>query len=384
MLLQVKRDELTNAIAHVSKAVATRTTIPILTGIKLVAHENGLTLTASDSDISIECEIPAIIREGKEEKEIARIEETGSIVIPSRFFGEIIRKLPSEEVTIAANEHLTITIRSEQAEFTLNGMDADEFPRLPCIEEEKVFSMQSDLLKTMIRQTVFAAATTETRPILTGVMWSLAAGKLKFIATDSHRLACREAAVEAEGDLGFTNVVVPGKSLNELAKILDDGQVLADIIVTDNQILVKAERILFYSRLLDGTYPDTSRIIPQSFKTEIVVPAKEFLQALERVSLLAREGKNNVARLVTLEGTTLELSSVSPEIGKVTERLIAKAVEGEELKISFNAKYMLDALRTIDSSEIRIGFTGAMSPFVIKPTDQDGILHLVLPVRTYG
>lgn len=379
MKITVQRDKLSNAVSHVSKAVSSRTTIPILTGIKIKADEEGLTLTASDSDVSIEVQIPL---EEADEWGVT-VHQAGNIVLPARIFSEIVRKLPSNEIHIEADERLVTTIRSGQAEFSINGMDANEYPQLPHLEEEKVFSIPGDLLKTMIRQTVFGVSTSEMRPILTGLMWSLEQGKLRFVSTDSHRLASRTAMVECPEELSFHNVVVPGKSCNELVKILDEDQSPADIVVTDNQILVKSKHILFYSRLLEGTYPDTTRIIPQGSKTEITVNTKEFLQSIERASLLSREGKSNVVKMVTLPDGNVEITSNAPEIGKVTDVLQTKAMEGEELKISFNAKYMIDALRAIDSSEIKASFNGPMSPFVIRPTDHDWMLHLILPVRTY-
>ncbi|MDF2684532.1 MAG: polymerase subunit beta [Brevibacillus sp.] len=379
MHITVQRDKLSNAVSHVSKAVSSRTTIPILTGIKIKTDDEGLTLTASDSDISIEVQIP--LEEAGEWG--VTIHKPGSIVLTARIFSEIVRKLPSNEIDIKVDERLVTQIRSGQAEFTINGMDASEYPQLPHLEEDKVFSVPCDLLKSMIRQTVFGVSTSEMRPILTGLMWSLEKGQLRFVATDSHRLASRTAMVECREDLSFHNVVVPGKSCNELVKILDDEQNPADIVVADNQILVKSRHILFYSRLLEGTYPDTTRIIPQGSKTEITVSTKEFLQSIERASLLSREGKSNVVKLVTLPDGSVEITSNAPEIGKVTDILMPKVMNGEELKISFNAKYMIDALRAIDSSEIKASFTGPMSPFVIRPTDHDWMLHLILPVRTY-
>ncbi|QRG67694.1 DNA polymerase III subunit beta [Brevibacillus choshinensis] len=379
MHITVQRDKLSNAVSHVSKAVSSRTTIPILTGIKIKTDDEGLTLTASDSDISIEVQIP--LEEAGEWG--VTIHQPGSIVLTARIFSEIVRKLPSNEIDIKVDERLVTQIRSGQAEFTINGMDASEYPQLPHLEEDKVFSVPCDLLKSMIRQTVFGVSTSEMRPILTGLMWSLEKGQLRFVATDSHRLASRTSMVECREDLSFHNVVVPGKSCNELVKILDDEQNPADIVVADNQILVKSKHILFYSRLLEGTYPDTTRIIPQGSKTEITVSTKEFLQSIERASLLSREGKSNVVKLVTLPDGSVEITSNAPEIGKVTDILMPKVMNGEELKISFNAKYMIDALRAIDSSEIKASFTGPMSPFVIRPTDHDWMLHLILPVRTY-
>ncbi len=379
MLITVHREKLSAAVSHVMKAVSTKTTIPILTGIKLKADQEGVTLTASDSDISIEVHIPT---EEAGEWGVT-VHQPGSVVLTARIFNEIVRKLPGNEIEIQVDNRLSTLIRSGQSEFTINGMNADEFPQLMQLEEEKVFSIPSDLLKTMIRQTVFAVSTSETRPILTGIMWSLENGQLKFVSTDSHRLASRTATVECSDSLHFHNIVVPGKSCNELMKILDDTQALVDIVVAENKILVKAEHILFYSRLLEGTYPDTSRIIPQGSKTELVFNTKDLLQSIERASLLSREGKSNVVRLVTLSDGTIEISSNAPEIGKVIEIVRPVSSAGEELKISFNAKYMIEALRSVDSTEVRASFTGAMSPFVLKPTEHDWILHLILPVRTY-
>jgi len=374
----IQKDSLINTITTVSKAVSPRTTIPALTGIKLVAQNEGITLTASDSDLSIEEFIPV----EKEGKVIIDMKEPGSIILPARYFGEIIRKMPGDQVKIKTNPQLTITITAGKSEFHLNGMDAADYPRLPQIEENQMLSLPADLLKTMIRQTAFAVATTETRPILTGVLWKLVDSQLTFIATDSHRLTMRQAIVESPEDLTFENVVIPGKSLTELSKILPDDQRLVDIVITDNQILAKIDHTLFYSRVLDGTFPDTSRIIPKHGKTIIKLNTKEFLGAIERASLLAREGKNNVVNLVTGSNQTVEIYSVTPEIGKVMEEVNPISVEGDSLRIAFNAKYMIDALRAVDSEAVEVSFTGAMSPFIIRPTDYDKILHLILPIRT--
>jgi DNA polymerase-3 subunit beta len=374
----IQRERLVQSVSDVMKAVTSRTTIPILTGIKIVATKDGVTLTGSDSDISIESFIP------KEEDgdEIVEIKEPGAIVLQAKFFGEIVKKLPTDFVEMELQNQLQVVIRSGKSEFNLNGFDADEYPHLPQIEEEKVFRIPTDLLKTMIRQTVFAVSASETRPVLTGVNWKVGNNALLCIATDSHRLALRRAQIDLDMENSF-NVVIPGKSLNELSKILDDHNDLVEIVVTENQILFKAKHLLFFSRLLEGNYPDTSRLIPTDSKTDVVVNTKDFLHAIDRASLLAREGRNNVVRLATLEDKTIEVSSNTPEIGKVIEELQSQEIEGEELKISFSAKYMIDALKTLEGPEIKISFTGAMRPFVIRPINDDSILQLILPVRTY-
>ncbi|WP_143416363.1 DNA polymerase III subunit beta [Geobacillus sp. E263] len=378
MKIKIDREALVQSVQDVMKAVSPRTTIPILTGIKIAATPQGVTLTGSDSDISIESFIPT----EEEDKVLVEVIETGSIVLQARFFSEIVKKLPENTIEIEVQPNFLTVIRSGKAEFSLNGLDAEEYPRLPQIEEENVFKIPTDLLKTIIRQTVFAVSTSETRPILTGVNWRIENGELICTATDSHRLALRKAKIETENQQSY-NVVIPGKSLNELSKILDDSNDPVDIVITANQILFKTKHLLFFSRLLDGNYPETTRLIPTDSKTDIIVNAKEFLQAIDRASLLAREGRNNVVKLTTLNDGIIEISSISPEIGKVTEEIQSESIEGEELKISFSAKYMMDALKALDGTDIQISFTGAMRPFLLRPLHSDSMLQLILPVRTY-
>jgi DNA polymerase III subunit beta len=374
----IQKDYLVQSVQDVMKAVSSRTTIPILTGIKIVATEEGVTLTGSDSDISIESFIP----NEEEGKEIVDIQKPGSVVLPARFFSEIVKKLPKDIVELDVQSHFLTIIRSGKAEFNLNGLDAEEYPHLPQIEENNMFRLPTALLKNMIRQTVFAVSTSETRPILTGVNWKVDGKELTCIATDSHRLALRKATIETGNEATY-NVVIPGKSLSEFSKILDDSHELVDIVITENQVLFKTKHLLFFSRLLDGNYPDTSRLIPADSKTDVILNVKEFLQSIDRASLLAREGRNNVVKLSTLDEGIVEISSNSPEIGKVIEEVQSQSISGEELKISFSAKYMLDALKALEGTDIKINFTGAMRPFVIRTLEDDSMLQLILPVRTY-
>lgn len=378
MKLTILKNYLTESIQHVSKAISSKTTIPILTGIKIDAATSGVTLTASDTDISIQSFTP------NENEEIAIIElhQPGSVVLPAKFFMEIIRKLPSQKIEIEVRDHFQTIIRSGSSEIQIMGLDPEEYPLLPQLEESKMIQIPSDLLKTMIKQTSFAVSTNEITPILTGVLWHVQDGKLKFIACDRHRLASREISLDLDVAQTFHNIVISGRTLNELSKILPDQNALIDILVSDNQVLFKINSILFYSRILDGTYPDTSKLIPQSFQTELIVNTKELADAIDRAYLLSREDKTNIVKLIMLEDETIEISSSSSELGKVTEQLSLQSFKGERLRISFNSKYMLDALKVMDSDYIQIGFTGAMQPIIIKPEDQANILQLILPYRT--
>lgn len=380
MKFTIQKDQFVQNVQHVSKTISSRTTIQVLTGIKIVATDEGVTLTGSDSDISIETFIPKY----EEDIQLVEVETPGQIVLQAKIFSEIVKKLPGETIEIEVTNQFVATIKSGSSIFNLNGLDPEEYPRLPEIEEDKVFKIKFDLLKNIIRQTVFAVSTTETRPILTGVHWSVENNQLTCTATDSHRLAMRFAKIEANSDdFSFSNVVIPGKSLNELSKVLSDSEEWIEIIVTENQILFRAKNLLFFSRLLDGNYPATSNMIPKQWKTEVKLSTKSFMDAIERALLLTQDAKNNVVNLRGFASGEIELTSISPEIGKVKENLTSISYDGEELRISFNGKNIIEALRVIESTEVKIQFTGAMSPFVIKPIEHDYMLHLFSPVRTY-
>ncbi|MFD3258939.1 DNA polymerase III subunit beta [Paenibacillus lentus] len=378
MKIRILKHELNESIQHVSKAISSRTTIPILTGIKLEVNFQGMTLTASDTDISIQAFIPA----EDHDKQIVQIERPGSVVLPAKFFVEIIKKLPSQEIEMEVKEGFQTLIRSGSTDIQMVGLDPEEFPVLPSIEEDQIIMIPGDLLKNMIKQTAFSISTNETSPILTGILWNLSDSQFKFVATDRHRLASRTAVLDDAADIRFSNIVISGKTLNELSKIIPDQNTMIEIVVADNQVLFKIDRILFYSRILDGTYPDTSKIIPTTYKTELVLDTKKLSDSIDRAYLLSREEKTNIVRLQTMDDGTIEISSSSSELGKVTEQLEVAKFEGDPLRISFNSKYMLDVLKVVESQQLHIGFTGAMSPIIIKPLDDSQSLYLILPYRT--
>ncbi len=377
MKFVINRDRLLKSLNDVMKAISSRAAIPILTGVKIEADQQGITLTGSDSNISIESFIPI------EENGKVNIQEIvpGQVVLQASYFPEVIRKLPEKTVEVEVDEQLNVKIISGNALFNLNGQDADEYPQLPQLQANNTFNIASNLLKGLINQTVFAISTMETRPILTGVNIKFDDQKLSFTATDSHRLALKEIPLDTEIDL--PNIVVPGKSLTELVKILDDTNDPIEVSVTNNLILFKTNHLKFLSRLLDGNYPDTSRLIPSDGKTELRVTTKQLINTIDRASLLAKDERNNVVTLTTKDDQIIEITSSSTEVGKVTEELTTESISGEELKISFSAKYMLEALKAVEADEVIIHFTGAMRPFVIRPANEDPITQLITPVRTF-
>lgn len=378
MKFKIQKKYLLNSIQAVSNAISSRTVIPILTGMKIDVTPSKIVLTGSNSDITIQSHIPSM----KEDEEIITDMTAGSIVLPVPHFPEIIRKLPEDIVHVTVEDNYKTIIQSGKAVFTLYGQSSEEYPHIKINQSEDHLTLNIKDLKTLIRQTVFAVSPMETRPILTGVNVSLTNDLLTFTATDSHRLALRSINIK-ENNLEADSIVIPGKSLQDLNKIFDDHDGKVHMTILKNQVLFYTDHLYFLSRLLSGNYPETSRLIPNESKTTLHIFTKDLIHTIERAALLSSRDQNNVIRLDTLENNIIEISGNSPEIGNVKEQLGAVSIEGEELKISFSSRYMLDTLRTIDSERVQIDFTGAMRPFVIRTPDEDKILQLILPVRTF-
>ncbi|WP_436871680.1 DNA polymerase III subunit beta [Mammaliicoccus sciuri] len=377
MKFTIQRDYFLNQLNDTLKAISLRTTLPILTGIKIDATDKGIILTGSDSEISIEI----TINQNIDGEKIVDIEEKGSVVLPGRFFVDIVKKLPGKTVNLSTNDQFKTLITSGHSEFNVSGLDPDQYPLLPQVSEEDAIKLPIKVLKNIIAQTNFAVSTSETRPVLTGVNWLIQNNELICTATDSHRLALRKLKLEDE-EIDDKNVIIPGKALSELNKIVSDSEEDINIFFASNQVLFKVGHINFISRLLEGNYPDTTRLFPENYETKIILDNSEFYHAIDRASLLAREGGNNVIKLST-DVDKVELSSTSPEIGTVKEDVSTDNVEGESLKISFNSKYMMDALKAIDNDEVQVEFFGTMRPFILKPKDDETVVQLILPIRTY-
>ncbi|MFL2078371.1 DNA polymerase III subunit beta [Marinilactibacillus psychrotolerans] len=377
MKFTVNRIAFLKKLKDVQLAVSSRTTIPILTGIKLVADSEGIKLTGSNSDISIETLISV-----QDEKATLRIEEEGSIVLqPARFFSDIVNKLPDETFSVEVMDRVQTAIKSSSSSFLINGLDAANYPHLPEIDTDQAFTLPVQLLKTIVKQTVIAVSSHESRPILTGVNLSLKEGKLKAVATDSHRLSQRVIPLESAGDFSY-NIVILGKSLQELSRLLDDSLEEITVAIAENQILFKTEDTHFYSRLLEGNYPDTDRLIPENSSTQITLDAQVLLGAVERASLLSHEGKNNVVKL-SVSKNELEITGNSPEVGRVNENVSFTNIDGEEMEISFNPDYLKAALNTFGPVEITLKLISTLRPFVLVPSDDNReFIQLITPIRT--
>src|SRR5690625_1427748 len=378
MKFKIHKKYLLNSIQAVSNAISSRTVIPILSGMKIDVTPSKIILTGSNSDITIQSHI---LKTQDGEEVITDIEE-GSIVLPVPHFPDIIRKLPDDIVDITVEENYKTIIQSGKAVFTLYAQSSEEYPKVNMNRSDDHLQLKVNDVKRLIKQTVFAVAPMETRPILTGVNITIKDNNLTFTATDSHRLALRSIQIQ-NSDVEIDNIVVPGKSLQELNKIFDNDDEVVNMSIMKNQILLYTDDTYFLSRLLSGNYPETERLIPTESKTTLHIFTKELIHTIERAALLSSRDQNNVILLDTLEHNMVDISETSPEIGNVKELLDVISIQGEEIKISFSARYMLDSLKAIESDRVQIDFTGPMRPFVIRTPEEEKILQLILPVRTY-
>ena len=350
----------------VSRAVSTRTTIPVLKGILLTVTADGtLIMTASDMDFSIENKIPVTAA------------EPGSIVVVSRIFGDIIRKLPGEDVTVTVKEDSRVTVRTTNSQFTIIGMSDDEFPSIGQIETEQAhLSFPRELLQDMIRKTFFSASSDETKGIIVGSLLELKENVFNMVAIDGFRVAIASEEMKNAGDL---SLVINAQTLNEINKILIDSEESdIDFRVGDKKAVITLRDTRIVTRLLDGEFISYREIIPQELTTTMVIERRQLQESLERASLMAREGKNNLVRFEITENL-LTIYSDSEE-GRVREEVITDK-EGEDLQIGFNSKYILAALKAIDDESIVMSFFKPTTPCLIKPLQGEQYKYLILPVR---
>ncbi|WP_069651074.1 DNA polymerase III subunit beta [Caloranaerobacter ferrireducens] len=363
MKIKVTQKELNKCINIVQKAITSKTTLPILNGILLEAEENTLKLTGTDLEIGIESKINC------------EVIEEGSIVIASRLFGDIIRKLPSLDVEIETDENNNVHITCGNSKFNIIGQPSIEYPQLPVVDDDISLNIPKDLLKSMIKQTIFAAAQDEIKPILTGALLEVNNKRAALVALDGYRLAVKEISVSSDNNI---KVVIPSKTLNEVSRILDDDDSDVKIMFTSSHVLFDFGETVIISRLLEGEFINYRDIIRNEYKSRVKVNTRTVQESIERASLLAREGKNNLVKF-TISDEKMIISSNS-EIGNVHEELPIE-LEGNDIKIAFNSKYMLDALRVIDSEEIIMDFESNVKPCIMRPYGDNSYTYLVLPVR---
>ncbi|MBX5435775.1 MAG: DNA polymerase III subunit beta [Alicyclobacillaceae bacterium] len=376
MRFQIRQPAIADVVQTVSKAVAVRTTKPVLTGILLELTPQSLTATAYDLELGIQHVLNADDENGLE------ILEVGSIVLPARYFTDVIRKLPGDTVSVDIQNNYMATIRSGSAEFHLHGIDAAEFPQLPVFRQAHSVQLPSRLLGELIRSTAFAASNLPVRPVLTGILFEFEAAAVRLTATDGLRLATRVASAEDASETPewtSRSAILPGKSVLELLKILPDGEQLVTLQFTDTHSLFQVGDTSFYTRLIDGVYPDTKRLIPPSYRTEVRVQRELLHDAIDRAALIARDRENHMVRL-EVRAEDLVVSSSSPEVGNVSEQVGVEHKSGDDLLIAFNARYVLEALRALPAGVVAVRLNGPNQPFVLTSAETDDNLQLISPV----
>lgn len=372
----VNHKHFTQALSEVSKAISTKAIIPILSGIKITADQSGITLIASNSNIFIEKFIPSSM----DDEQITTTLKAGTIVVPAKYFIEIIKKMPSDIVIKSKNEQ-TITIQSEEITLNLNGFPANEFPNVPQIDDHAEIQIETKQLIDAFKQTVFAVAKNESRPVLTGVHIELDHNKLICAATDSHRLAIRETLISTNMK---ANCIVPSATINELLKLMNSNLEFVSIYLSESHIIFTFGTTTLYSRLIEGKYPNISTLIPNEFQTVINIDRQRMLQGVDRSSLLASEWANNNVNLEIVNESTIQISSNASQIGKISETQQIDAIQGEkQFNISFDGRFMLDALRAIKEETVTLSFSGSMRPILIEAGTQCAAIHLISPVIAY-
>lgn len=360
------KDALLTGVNTVQKAVSSKNTLPVLQGILIKAEESSLIFEATDLEIGIRCVVPA------------QIEEEGVVVLPARIFSDIVRKLPDATIELE-QQNDSINIHYYESDIALRGFDPEEFPLLPELYDAVSFNIPVSLFKTMIKQTVFACSTEENRPVFTGTLLQIEGSNIRLIGTDTHRLAYRVAEIPNQEDFKF-NGIIPSKTMSEIYRLLRDEDEVLTIRFNENQVVFQFGTVHLLSRLIEGQFPNYKQVIPQTCQSKVYLSAKLFQESVERASLLARDSSHaNIIRL-SVDSERLWIDQAS-EIGKISEQMEIKK-EGIDVKISFNAKFLLDVLKIIESEQIVLELSGPYSPGIIRPIDEPNYLYLALPVRT--
>ena len=362
------KDKIMKALNSVVKGVASKTTMPILEGILIQSNDNEIKLTTYDLEIGIEYLMEC------------NVIEQGSTVVNAIMFSEIIRKLPDTEIKIELNSNNLLEIECEGSLYKLATMNPDEFPELPKIEIENSIEIDQNLLKNMIRKTIFAVSTEESRPIFTGCLFEIENNKLSLVAVDGFRLALRTIFLTKQSN-NF-RAVIPGKTLVELNKIINDSYEPIKIGVSKNQALFEMDNCKIVTRILDGEFLNYKNVIPNNWETRIRVNKNNIQNSFERISLISsssveKEKKYPVKVQVDIGKITILCTN---QTGDAKEELYV-STEGKNLEAGFNPKYFLDSLKAIDDEEIYIEFGSNISPCLIKSVENNDYVYMILPIR---
>lgn len=361
MRFSVNKKELSDVLNNLLRAISNKSSIPALEGILIKSQNNQIELTAYDLEIGMKTFVSAnIIEEGK-------------IVLTAKLFSEIIRKAPADKINISVDEKSIAFIESGNANFTIVGIKADEFPELPNVGSEESLIIPSEILKSMIKQTIFAVAENDSKPINQGSLFNISNGVLDVVSVDGYRLATRRENIKSDMNNYF---VVPGKALSEVLKISSEQDI--EIIPGRRHIMFKMGSYILVSSVLEGEFIDYKNTIPSQFNTIVTIKTKDLIESTERVSLLITDRLKSPVRCSFTEDK-ISLSCTTA-LGKASDDFICN-IEGPAIEMGFNNKYLLDALKYSECDEVLLKITGAINPMVICPVLGDSFTFLVLPVR---
>lgn len=365
MKLYCARELLLNALNIANKAISNKTTLDILKCVLLTASNGKFIVTATDLEIGIQS---APIS--------ATIEEEGSIALSASFFTEIIRKVNGENVLIQTNEKYETFISCGFSDFKIMGQNGEEFPILPEVEKKQEYKILQSNLKDMIRQTIFSISQDESKPILTGELLEFKKDYLQMVSVDGFRISFRKEQLLKTTE--EKKVVIPAKTLSEINKILNGEEKEAQLYLTDKHVLFDIDGNIIISRLLEGEYIKYEQSFTEDYKTRFCVNTNDFLQTLERASLVSRDTKKTPVKLdISKEKLSVKAQA---EIGTAYEEIEIE-LEGEPLQIAFNPKFLIDALRVVDDEKVALQFTTSLSPCILKPLQGENFRYLILPLR---
>jgi len=364
MKLVCSKSALLNGVQIVSKAVPNKTTMSILECILLDASRGVITLTANDMELGIETTI-----EGN-------IVEKGIIALDAKIFLEIVRKLPDSDITIETDSSFKTTITCEKAKFNIIGKSGEDFSYLPIVEREENISISQFTLKEVVRQTIFSISDNDNNKLMTGELFDIDGNELKVVSLDGHRISIRK--IELKDNYAPRKVVVPGKTLNEISKILSgDTDKFVNIFFTQKHIVFEFENTTVVSRLIEGEYFRIEQMLSSDYETKVVINKKEFLSCIDRATLLVKEGdKKPIIMNITDEKMELKINSI---IGSMNEDIDIDK-NGKDLMIGFNPKFLIDALRVIDDEKVILYMVNPKAPCFIKD-EEEKYIYLILPVN---
>lgn len=386
MKIICSQESLLHGIQTVQKGISSRIGLPIYNGILFEANEdNKVHLFATDLEIGIDCYIPA------------QVVETGSTVIPSRIISELIKKFPEGKIEIECKDNNITTVKENNSNYKILGFSAEEFSNFPEIKMRAKIKLNQKLLKEAIQQVIFAASRDENRTFLNGALFKIIDNKIEVVTTDSHRLSLKNIKpIKIESLLTEgVEVIIPYRALSELSRLLlDNKEVFIEVRIGEKQILFilfpdgQKNSIRIYSRLIEGQFPDYHQIIPDSFKTEIKVNTKDFMDKMERISLFVREDLNTVKmEAINKTGDQKEerceiiLKAESPSTGEASEKIFCLK-KGEDITITFNTNYILDVLKIIKKENTIIKLNEPLNPVIITPDEDKNYTYILMPVRT--